>query len=199
MVLPLSYADVLHAIRRVPRCLFVPAQYADQANTDFALPIGYGQTISQPYVVELMTLELQLKPASRVLEIGTGSGYQAAILAEMGMQVVTVEIIPALAEQAARRLKALGYANVEVHVADGYDGWPEQAPYNAIIVTAAPDHVPPLLAKQLKAGGRMVIPVGPAGDGQTLWQYVADASGELAAHNLGAVRFVPLTRCSQAS
>ena len=190
-------ADVLKAMRRVPRHQFVPAEYIDQAYEDHPLPIGFGQTISQPYIVAIMSQELQLAPGSRVLEIGTGSGYQAAVLAEMGMQVYTIEIIPELAEQAARRLKSLGYAGVEVRAADGYYGWPEQAPFDAIIVTAAPDHVPPPLVKQLKAGGRMVIPVGPIGAVQTLWRFVADASGELVAHNLGGVMFVPLTRSAQ--
>lgn len=193
----ISDVDVLNAIRRVPRHLFVPTQYTDQAYADLPLPIGFGQTISQPYIVALMTKELQLKPASRVLEIGTGSGYQAAILAEMGMQVYTIEIIPELAEQAAQRLKSLGYTGVQVRSTDGYYGWPEQAPFDAIIVTAASDHVPPPLGKQLKAGGRMVIPVGPFGTVQTLWRFVADASGELVAHYLGSVMFVPLTRDAQ--
>jgi protein-L-isoaspartate(D-aspartate) O-methyltransferase len=184
---------VMEAMRRVPRHAFVPPEYAREAYANLPLPIGFGQTISQPYVVALMSQELHLKPADRVLEVGTGSGYQAAVLAEMGMQVFTVEIIAELAEQATQRLKSLGYTGVEVNVADGYHGWPERAPFDAIVVTAAPDHVPPPLVKQLKAGGRLVIPIGPVGEAQTLWRFVADASGELTARNLGMVMFVPLT------
>ena len=188
---------VLGAMRRVPRHQFVPAEYVDQAYDDHPLPIGFGQTISQPYIVALMSEELELKPGDRVLEIGTGSGYQAAVLAELGMQVYTIEIVPELAERAAARLKALGYTDVQVRAADGYWGWREEAPFDAIIVTAAPDHVPQPLVEQLKPGGRMVIPVGPIGAVQTLWKFVADESGELTAYNLGGVRFVPLTRSEQ--
>ena len=188
---------VLDAMRRVPRHQFVPAEYLDQAYDDHPLPIGFGQTISQPYIVALMSEKLGLEPGDRVLEIGTGSGYQAAALAEMGMQVYTIEIIPELADPAAARLQSLGYTDVQVRAADGYWGWSEHAPFDAIIVTAAPDHVPQPLVEQLKPGGRMVIPVGPVGAFQTLWQFVADESGELIAHNLGAVSFVPLTRSEQ--
>ncbi|MGH2593378.1 MAG: protein-L-isoaspartate(D-aspartate) O-methyltransferase [Anaerolineae bacterium] len=189
-----SDTAVLDAMRRVPRHQFVPAEYLDQVYDDHPLPIGFGQTISQPYIVALMSEKLELEPGAKVLEIGAGSGYQAAVLAEMGMQVYTVEIIPELAEPAATRLQSLGYTDVQVRAADGYWGWPEEAPFDAIIVTAAPDHVPQPLVEQLKPGGRMVIPVGPVGAFQTLWQFVADESGELIAHNLGAVSFVPLTR-----
>jgi protein-L-isoaspartate(D-aspartate) O-methyltransferase len=185
---------VLDAMRRVPRHLFVPEELIGQAYADHPLPIGYGQTISQPYIVALMTEKLELEPGDVVLEIGTGSGYQAAVLAEMGMKVYTIEIIPELAEQAADRLEALGYADVEVRAADGYWGWPEHAPFDGIIVTAAPDHVPQPLVEQLKAGARMLIPIGPIGAIQTLWRFVADESGELIAENLGGVRFVPFTR-----
>jgi len=188
---------VLDAMRRVPRHQFVPAEYLDQAYDDHPLPIGFGQTISQPYIVALMSEKLGLEPGDRVLEIGTGSGYQAAALAEMGMQVYTIEIIPELADPAAARLQSLGYTDVQVRAADGYWGWLEEAPFDAIIVTAAPDHVPQPLVEQLKPGGRMVIPIGPVGAFQTLWQFVADESGELIAHNLGAVSFVPLTRSEQ--
>ncbi len=189
---------VLDAMRRVPRHQFVPAEHLDLAYNDHPLPIGFGQTISQPYIVALMSEKLELEAGDKVLEIGTGSGYQAAVLAEIGMQVYSIEIIPELAEQAAARLDALGYSQVRTRAADGYWGWPEEAPFDAIIVTAAPDHVPQPLVTQLRPGGRLVIPVGPVGAVQTLWQFVADESGELIAHNLGAVSFVPLTRSEQA-
>jgi len=156
------------------------------------LPIGYGQTISQPYIVALMSEALEVKPGDRVLEIGTGSGYQAAILAEMGVEVYTVEIIPELARQAAVALDELGYTNVHTQNADGYFGWEAHAPYDAIIATAAPDHLPQALAQQLKEGGRLVIPIGPTGSVQTLWLFEKQ-NGELNATNLGAVSFVPLT------
>ncbi len=183
---------VLEVMRRLPRHRFVPEEFLRQAYADHPLPIGYGQTISQPYIVALMTEALQVRPGQRVLEIGTGSGYQAAVLGEMGLEVYTVEIIPELAQQAARRLADLGYTNIQVKQADGYYGWSEYAPYDAIIVTAAPDHLPQPLAQQLKEGGRLVIPIGPLGAVQTLWLF-EKRDGELLATNLGAVRFVPLT------
>ena len=183
---------VLAAMRRVPRHRFVPAEYVAEAYADHPLPIGYGQTISQPYVVALMTEALALQPGARVLEIGTGSGYQAAILAELGMQVYTVEIIPELASQARKRLPELGYGDVRVRQGDGYYGWQENAPYDAIVVTAAPDHLPQPLAAQLAEGGRLVVPIGPVGSFQTLWRFDKQG-GELTATNLGDVRFVPLT------
>lgn len=183
---------VLEAMRMVPRHEFVPEEYLDQAYADHPLPIGFGQTISQPYIVALMSEALGVEPGDKVLEIGTGSGYQAAVLAQMGVQVYTVEIIPELAERAQGVLKDLGYSNVEVLNADGYFGWEEQAPYDAIIVTAAPDHLPQPLASQLKEGGRLVIPIGPIGAVQTLWQF-EKVNDELEATNLGGVRFVPLT------
>ncbi len=185
---------VLKAMRRVARHLFVPDEYIHQAYEDHPLPIGFGQTISQPYVVALMSEALQLKLGDRVLEIGTGSGYQAAVLAEMGMKVYTIEIIPELADRAKAKLQSLDYTDVQVRAADGYWGWPEEAPFDAIVVTAAPDHVPQPLVEQLKPGGRLVIPVGPIGAIQTLWQFRADESGALVAYNLGDVSFVPLTR-----
>ncbi len=185
-------ASVLEVMRRVPRHRFVPSQYVDAAYEDHPLPIGYGQTISQPYIVALMTESLQVGPGARVLEIGTGSGYQAAVLAELGAEVYTMEIVPDLAQQAADRLREEGYARVSVLNADGYFGWPEHAPYDAIIVTAAPDHLPQPLATQLKEGGRLVIPIGPAGSYQTLWLFEKH-EGELQATNLGGVIFVPLT------
>ncbi len=183
---------VLDAMRFVPRHLFVPPQYLDQAYEDHPLPIGYGQTISQPYIVALMTEALIIKPGDHVLEIGTGSGYQAAVLAHMGMEVYTIEIIPELAEQASTRLSDLGYDHIHLLNADGYSGWEDFAPYDAIIVTAAPDHLPQPLVKQLKEGGHLIIPIGPIGAVQTLWLIEKD-HGEVKATNLGAVRFVPLT------
>ncbi len=183
---------VLDAIRKVPRERFVPADLADRAYGDHPLPIGWGQTISQPFIVALMTEALGVGPGDRVLEIGTGSGYQAAVLAEIGAEVYSVEIVPELAEAARRRLAHLGYA-AHVRVADGYRGWQEQAPFDGIVVTAAPDHLPRPLVDQLAPGGRLVIPIGPAGGSQTLWRYTLDDAGELDAADLGAVAFVPFT------
>jgi protein-L-isoaspartate(D-aspartate) O-methyltransferase len=185
---------VLAAMRNVPRHRFVPDDVLAMAYDDHALPIGFGQTISQPYIVALMSEALRVEPGDRVLEIGTGSGYQAAVLAEMGMEVFTIEIIPELAEQAAHRLGDLGYDGVATRNADGYFGWEEHAPFDAVMVTAAPDHVPQPLVAQLAPGARMVIPVGPIGAVQTLWVFTADPSGELLAENLGRVVFVPFTR-----
>lgn len=184
---------VIEAMRVVPRHEFVPDEYLDSAYNDHPLPIGYGQTISQPYIVALMTQALELEPGDRVLEIGTGSGYQAAVLAQMGMDVYSVEIIEELAVAADERLTRLGY-DVTVLYADGYFGWEEHAPFDVIIVTAAPDHLPQPLADQLEAGGRMVIPIGPIGAVQTLWRFALVEAGELTAENLGAVSFVPFTR-----
>jgi protein-L-isoaspartate(D-aspartate) O-methyltransferase len=184
---------VIEAMETVPRHLFVPLDYVDQAYQDHPLPIGYGQTISQPYIVALMTEALDPQPGDVVLEIGTGSGYQAAVLAEIVAKVYTVEIIGTLAEQAAERLAGLGYDNVEVKHDDGYFGWEEHAPYDAIIVTAAPDHVPPPLRAQLADGGKLVIPVGPVGSYQELW-LVERHGDEFTTQSLGGVAFVPLTR-----
>jgi protein-L-isoaspartate(D-aspartate) O-methyltransferase len=185
--------DVLQAMRNVPRHKFVPDEYLDQAYEDHPLPIGYGQTISQPYIVAWMTELLELQPGEKVLEIGTGSGYQAAILAELGyVDVYSIEIVPELAESAATRLQDLGYTNVQVKQGDGYFGWPEYAPFDAIIVTAAPDHLPAPLAEQLAEGGRIVIPIGPPGLYQSLWKFVHE-DGELKAYNMGGVAFVPFT------
>lgn len=184
---------VLEAMRAVPRHLFVPESERDYAYGDFPLPIGFGQTISQPYIVALMTELLELQPGDKVLEIGTGSGYQAAILASIPeIEVYSIEIVPELAQSAQERLERLGY---EVHCrqGDGYYGWEEHAPFDAIIVTAAPDHVPPPLIDQLARGGRMVIPIGPPGGYQTLWKFVKESDGELKAYNMGGVAFVPLT------
>ena len=185
--------DVLQAMRNVPRHEFVPAEYLDQAYEDHPLPIGYGQTISQPYIVAWMTELLELHPGEKVLEIGTGSGYQAAVHAELGyVDVYSIEIVPELAETGSTRLQELGYTNVRVKQGDGYYGWPEYAPFDAIIVTAAPDHLPAPLAEQLAEGGRIVIPIGPAGLYQTLWKFVKE-DGELTAYNMGDVAFVPFT------
>jgi protein-L-isoaspartate(D-aspartate) O-methyltransferase len=184
--------DVLAAMDTVPRHEFVPPEFVSQAYEDHPLPIGYGQTISQPYIVALMTQLLKIKQGDRVLEIGTGSGYQAAILAQLTEEVYTVEIVRELAESAEERLKRLGYANIHVKNADGYYGWEEHAPYDAIIVTAAPDHVPQPLVQQLKDGGRLVLPVGPPGGYQTLWQITREGD-EVKSRNVTGVLFVPLT------
>lgn len=183
---------VIEAMRNVPRDRFVPENVRDLAYADHPLPIGYGQTISQPYIVALMTQSLEPYPGQKVLEIGTGSGYQAAVLAELGVDVYTVEIIPELADRAAGALDAAGYTQVNKLNADGYFGWEENAPYDAIIVTAAPDHLPLPLVEQLQEGGRIVIPIGPVGFVQTLWQF-EKIEGEMQATNLGGVTFVPLT------
>jgi len=184
---------VLEVMRKVPRHQFVLPEDIDDAYADHPLPIGYGQTISQPYVVAWMTEQLELQPGERVLEIGTGSGYQAAVLAELDdLEVYSIEIVPELAESAQARLQELGYTQVHLLQADGYYGWPEAAPFDAIIVTAAPDHLPAPLADQLSEGGRLVIPIGSPGAYQTLWKFVLEA-GELKAYNLGIVSFVPFT------
>lgn len=182
---------VLRVMEKVPRHEFVLPQYLSEAYADHPLPIGYGQTISQPYIVALMTELLQLEPHDKVLEIGTGSGYQAAVLAELVDEVWTIEIIPELAQSAKERLQRLGYTNVHVRTADGYYGWPEEQPFDAIIVTAAPDHIPQPLLAQLADGGVMVVPVGPPGGYQTLWQLIKTGD-EVKAFNMGGVAFVPL-------
>ena len=183
---------VLEAMRKVPRHEFVPKEYLKQAYADHPLPIGYGQTISQPYIVALMTQLLELKEGDKVLEIGTGSGYQAAILAELTDEVYTVEIIEELASQAKERLKRLGYVNVHVKHADGYYGWKEHSPYDAIIVTCAPDHIPQPLVDQLADGGRLVIPVGPPGAYQVLWK-ITRKGDDIISRRITGVSFVPLT------
>ena len=188
-----SDETVLKAMEKVPRHRFVPEQYLDEAYADHPLPIGEGQTISQPYIVALMTDLLDLKPGERVLEIGTGSGYQAAVLAEIVDEVYTIEVIESLGKAAAARLEALGYTNIRTRLGDGYYGWEEHAPYDAIIVTAAPDHIPQPLVRQLKDGGRLVIPVGPPGAVQTLWR-IEKKGDQIISRNEGAVRFVPLLR-----
>ena len=151
---------VLAVMRKIPRHLFVPAAMQPYAYADRPLPIGHSQTISQPYIVAYMTEALELRPKDRVLEIGTGSGYQAAVLAELAAEVYSIEIVEPLGKEAAARLRRLGYANIELRIGDGYRGWPDAAPFDAIMVTAAPDHVPPALVDQLAEAGRLVVPVG---------------------------------------
>jgi len=185
---------VIQAMRAVPRHRFVPPEYWDQAYENHPLPIGYGQTISQPYIVALMTEALELEPGDRVLEIGTGSGYQAAVLLELGMEVYSIEIVGPLADSAATVLEELETANLKLKHADGYFGWEQAAPFDAIIVTAAPDHVPQPLLSQLEVGGVLVIPVGPVGGFQELWTVRRVAVDEYVSTSLGGVRFVPLVR-----
>lgn len=184
---------VMAAIAAVPRHRFVPAGEVKNAYRNRPLPIGHGQTISQPYVVALMTDLLGLKPSDVVLEIGTGSGYQAAIAAELAKDVCTIEIVEPLALEAAARLASLGYARVRTKVGDGYYGWEECGPFDAIVVTAAASHVPPPLVRQLKPGGRMVIPVGPPFLAQQLMLIEKRADGAVATRQVLPVAFVPLT------
>jgi protein-L-isoaspartate(D-aspartate) O-methyltransferase len=184
---------VIKSMKTVKRHLFVPENAVSDAYTDRPLPIGYGQTISQPYIVAYMTEVINPKPEYKVLEIGTGSGYQAAVLAEIVKEVYTIEIIPELGHAAAARLKKLGYANVHVKVGDGYFGWPEHGPYDAIIVTAAAEFVPPPLLEQLKEGGKIVIPIGSPFMNQMLM--LVEKKGEkMTTKNLMPVVFVPFTR-----
>jgi len=185
---------VIEAMRTVPRHEFVPSEYLDLAYANQPLPIGYGQTISQPYIVALMTQALDVQPGDRVLEIGTGSGYQAAVLAQLGIEVYSIEIIGDLSQAAAERLAALGFVDVQLRQADGYFGWEEAAPFDAILVTAAPDHVPQPLLRQLKPGAVLVIPVGPVGGYQELWRIQRTESDTYESTSLGGVRFVPLVR-----
>jgi protein-L-isoaspartate(D-aspartate) O-methyltransferase len=185
-------AKVLAAMRKVPRHEFVPAAWRNRAYDDRPLPIGEDQTISQPYIVAFMTEQLALKPGERVLEVGTGSGYQAAILAELVKDVYTIEIVEPLGKRAAETLKRLGYAGVHVRIGDGYQGWPEAAPFHAIIVTCAPNAVPKPLVDQLAEGGRMVIPVGEFGDLQQL-VVLRKEDGKLVTKRTLPVRFVPMT------
>ena len=181
---------VLNVLRAVPRHRFVPSHSRRRAYDDGALPIGEGQTISQPYIVALMTELLHLKGDERVLEIGTGSGYQAAVLAELVDHVYTIEIVEALAKEARGRLDSLGYTNITARFGDGYQGWPEEAPFDAVIVTAAPDHIPQPLVDQLRTGGRMVIPVGR--HAQDLMLLVKEEGG-IREKDVIPVRFVPMT------
>jgi protein-L-isoaspartate(D-aspartate) O-methyltransferase len=185
---------VLDAMLAVPRHEFVPQNVRADAYADRPLPIGYGQTISQPYIVALMSDLAQVEPGQRVLEIGTGSGYQAAILAALGAEVRTIEIVPELADTAAARLEQLGYDAVEVRQGDGYYGWPEDAPFDSILVTAAAGSIPPPLIQQLRPGGRMIIPVGPPFMTQQLTLVEKDATGAVRTQALLPVSFVPFTR-----
>lgn len=187
-------ARVMAALSRVPRELFVPAQERRFAFANGPLPIGHGQTISQPYIVALMTDLLGPAPDSRILEIGTGSGYQAAVLAELAHEVYSVEIIAALAEAARARLARLGYDNILIRHGDGYQGWPEHAPFDGIIVTAAAPEIPPALLDQLKPGGRLVIPVGLPDQVQQLQVATKNADGTLSRRDVLRVAFVPMTR-----
>ncbi len=184
---------VLAALGRVPRHRFVPAKLAPLAYGDFPLPIGRDQTISQPYIVALMSQWAEVKPGEKVLEVGTGSGYQAAVLAELTEQVFSIEIKPDLARAAAARLQELGYTRVQVRTGDGYLGWPEAAPFDAILVTAAAPTVPPALTAQLKEGGRLVIPLGEPRGEQTLVR-LRKSKGEMREEERLPVRFVPLVR-----
>jgi protein-L-isoaspartate(D-aspartate) O-methyltransferase len=187
----ITNARVLAVMEKVPRHEFVPEQYRNRAYEDGPLPIGYDQTISQPYIVAFMTEQLDPKPTDRVLEIGTGSGYQAAVLAQLVAEVYTIEIIEPLARRAETDLKRLGYTNIHVRAGDGYQGWPEAAPFDAIIVTCAPEKVPPPLVEQLRDGGRMIIPVGPMGDQELV--LLRKQGEQLEKHAVLPVRFVPMT------
>lgn len=188
--------ETLKAMRKVERHLFVPDQNRSQAYNDSPLPIGHGQTISQPYIVAYMTQLLNVSQGDKVLEIGTGSGYQAAILGEIAKEVFTIEIVEALGEQAKRRLKALGYDNVTVIVGDGYSGFQKEAPFDAIMVTAAAGDIPSPLIEQLKDGGKLVMPVGPPEAVQML-VLIEKKKGKIVRKNLTPVRFVPFTRKNQ--
>jgi len=185
--------NVLKAMRTVPRHAFIPARRQALAYLDHPLPIGEGQTISQPYIVAFMTEALKLDPNSKVLEIGTGSGYQAAVCAEIAREVYTIEIVEALAKSAKECLKKLGYPNVFVRAGDGYFGWPEKAPFDAIIGTAAAGRIPPPLIEQLKPGGRMILPVEGSSGFQYLVLIIKDEKGNLHEKKVMPVRFVPMT------
>jgi protein-L-isoaspartate(D-aspartate) O-methyltransferase len=191
----ITNARVLAALGKVPRHRFVPAELRHQAYADGPLPIGHGQTISQPYIVAFMTGQLDPQPMDRVLEIGTGSGYQAAVLAQLVAEVYTIEIVEALAQRAEVDLKRLGYTNIHVRAGDGCQGWPEAAPFDAIIVTCAPEKVPPPLVEQLKDGGRMIIPVGPMGDQELV--LLRKRGEQLEQRAVRSVRFVPMTGGAQ--
>lgn len=184
---------VLEIMARIPRHEFVPREVMSQAYENRPLPIGYGQTISQPYIVAIMTDLLKVGSGSVVLEVGTGSGYQAAILAEYVQKVYSIEIIKELAETAAERMRRLGYGNVEIKVGDGYHGWREHAPFDGIVVTAAAGHIPPPLIEQLKPGGRMIIPVGGPFFVQQLMLVEKGQQGEIRTRQVLPVAFVPLT------
>ncbi len=187
---------VRQALSDVPRHVFVPDALQDAAYENRPLPIGEGQTISQPYSVAIMTELLALNPQHKVLEIGTGSGYQTALLACLAKRVYSIEIIQALASHAANRFEQLGFDNIEVHVGDGYLGWPQAAPFDAIIITAATDHIPPALLEQLKSGGRLIAPLGSS-FGQELILFCKAANGDISAHRVLPVAFVAMTGLAQ--
>ncbi|HKQ15007.1 MAG TPA: protein-L-isoaspartate(D-aspartate) O-methyltransferase [Steroidobacteraceae bacterium] len=187
-------ARVLEVMGRVPRHLFVPEAESERAYADAPVPIGQGQTISQPYIVALMTELVRPQSSDRVLEVGTGSGYQAAVLAQLVAHVYTIELEAALGRRAETLLAEQKYANVTVRVGDGYGGWPEHAPFDIIIVTAAPEHVPQPLVDQLKPGGRLIVPVGPRFTVQQLQLLEKDAAGEVYTRNVSPVMFVPMRR-----
>ena len=187
-------ARVLDVMRSVPRHEFVPATVRDDAYVDSPLSIGSGQTISQPYIVALMTELARPEPADRALEIGTGSGYQAAVLSRLVSRVFSVELVDSLAASAAATLRRLGYSNVTVRNGDGYLGWPDEAPFDIILVTAAPEAVPPALLAQLKPGGRLIVPVGRVYDVQDLQVIEKDAAGRLSTRSVIPVRFVPMVK-----
>jgi len=189
----INNAAVLDAMKTVPRHLFIPENYRDEAYNDYPLPIGYGQTISQPYIVAYMTEAVRPTSKKKVLEIGTGSGYQAAILAEIVDKVYTIEIVPELAKESAERLKNLGYDNVICKFGDGYQGWSEHAPFDIIVVTAAPEEIPQPLIDQLAEDGRLIIPVGAPGAVQELVLLVKK-NGKTETRRLSFVRFVPFKR-----
>lgn len=187
-------AKILKVMETIPRHKFVPEEYQQYSYRDEPLSIGFGQTISQPYIVAFMTEVLMLDNDDVVLEIGTGSGYQAAVLSLLVKQVYSIEIIDELGLQTADKLKNMGYGNVEIKICDGYNGWNEHAPYDAIVVTAAPDHIPPDLIKQLKIGGKIAIPIGEVNSVQTLKLGTKDKNGTIELKNVLPVMFVPLTR-----
>ena len=193
----ISHPDVLRVMRQTPRHLFIPERWRAQAYEDHPVPIGYGQTISQPYIVALMTELLEPHNEAKVLEIGTGSGYQAAVLAPLVRHVYTIEIVRELAESAAALLKKLGYDNVTVRWGDGYQGWPEQAPFDRIIVTAAPPEVPQALLDQLKPGGKLVAPVGSSVFGQDLIVIEKTREGKIRRRSIIPVMFVPMVKGRQ--
>lgn len=190
---PVTDQAVIEAMKAVPRHAFVPEGVRDHSYADGPLPIGSGQTISQPYIVALMTQHLRVTPSSKVLEVGTGSGYQAAVLAQLTPHVYTIEIVEDLANAAAKALAREGYASVRVRAGDGYQGWPEDAPFDAVIVTCAPEELPKALWEQLKPGGRIVIPIGPAARVQKLVVVSKSADGRRREETITEVRFVPMT------
>jgi len=194
---PIKDKEVLEAMRTAPRHVFVPKARKRWAYADSPLPIGHGQTISQPYIVALMTERLELTPTKKVLEIGTGSGYQAAVLAQLTPHVYTIEIIEPLAERSAEALKGQGYKSINTRCADGYFGWKEHGPFDAIIVTCAAGHLPPPLWEQLKPGGRIVVPIGGPYEIQRLVVITKTDEGKRKSKTITAVRFVPLTRREQ--